>query len=168
MRDVMLVVRMNTDDGEQDVLVKYLRGGAPHTEPAYGSNLPWHTRYIAGEEIQIAWPEDEIEDYQQEDADTNRINSEQITFIPSYLEAPLPKGVEDELAPKYSRRRPTHTQDYIRQKIVEDARSKWYEQRKLISPAQEAIEQKMARKKVHGVPELEVWDVVEKEMASVH
>ncbi|RMZ87112.1 hypothetical protein DV736_g5659, partial [Chaetothyriales sp. CBS 134916] len=159
--DVRLVWKMNTSYGEQDVIVRHLRGGAPHTQPAYGSNTPWHTRYVGGT------------DQQTEAADTLRAGVEKDTFEYeiSIFAPPLPEGVEHEVVPKYSRDRKTHDQEYMRRKIIEDVRSKWYEQRRLTTPTQEARQKKTAQEQRHVIAEAEVWNVVRVEMArsiSVH
>ncbi|RMZ76548.1 hypothetical protein DV737_g4736, partial [Chaetothyriales sp. CBS 132003] len=159
--DVRLVWKMNTLNGEQDVIVRHLRGGAPHTQPAYGSNTPWHTRYVGGTEQQIPWPEPETLEFKTEASDTPRAGVEKDTFEYeiSIFSPPLPEGVEHELVPKYSRDRRTHDQEYMRRKIIEDARSKWYEQRRLTTPTQEVRQKQRAQKQGQAIAEADVWDV---------
>ncbi|RMD39741.1 hypothetical protein DV735_g5395, partial [Chaetothyriales sp. CBS 134920] len=165
--NVRLVWKMNTLAGERDVIVRHLRGGAPHTQPAYGSNTPWHTRYVGGTDQQIPWPEPETVEFKTEAMDTSRAGVEKDTFEYeiSIFAPPLPEGVEEEVVQKYSRDRKTHDQDYMRRKIIEDARSKWYEQRRLTTPAQEARRNTTRHKQAGGIAEAEVWNAIRAEMA---
>ena len=201
INNVRLVIRMDTNDGVgQDVIVRRLRGGAPRTEPQYGSNTPWHTRYIVGTDTEIKWPEPEILDYQKEAGDTGRMKVDEESYMPSLgnMEGDgngeenggLPEGVEDELVMKYSKKRMGHERVYLVRKIVEDARSGWYRERRLVGSRVEARERKeeRARKRrerlevenvgegrevgvgvrmIRGVREEDVWKVVEMEMAGM-
>jgi large subunit ribosomal protein L24 len=137
--DVRLVVRSEGEQQKEDVIIRHLRGGAPHVDRGYGSNIPRHTRYVAGsvdgvEDLEIPWPDAEVQDFEMNPVDTARFDVEQITWLPSVLEAPLPKGVEDELILKRSRMRARHNDEWVAKKIVEDARSLWYEQRGMVVP----------------------------------
>jgi large subunit ribosomal protein L24 len=142
--DVRLVIRA-TGEHNQDVIVRHLRGGAPHVDRGYGSNIPRHTRYVGGtvdgsEDLVIPWPDAEVQDFEMNPIDTARFDVEQITWLPSVLEAPLPKGVENELIPKRSRTRARHDDEWVAKKIVEDARSLWYEQRGMVVPGMQVGE----------------------------
>ena len=137
--DVRLVVSMaDPETGVQkDAIVRHLRGGAPHYEREYGSNIPRHTRYIAGEDVEIAWPEAEIQEREAQPFDTTRRDVEDETYVPSISQKPLLEGVENELIRPYDRARRRHDKGWMQRKIVEDARSAWYEQRRLVLPHQE-------------------------------
>ena len=134
--DVRLVVSMTDPetDVQKDAVVRHLRGGAPHYEREYGSNIPRHTRYIAGEDVEIAWPEAEIQAREAQPYDTTRRDVEDETYVPSIFRNPLQPGVENELIKPYDRSRRRHDKGWMQRKIVEDARSAWYEQRKLVTP----------------------------------
>lgn len=119
---------------KRDVIVKLLRGGSPYQEREYGSNLPRHTRYIAGEDIEIAWPDAEIPEQERHPVDTARYDVEAETYLPSIFQPPLPGEVMDELREKYGRMRMRHDDEWMKKKIIEDARSAWYEQRKMVVP----------------------------------
>jgi len=142
---VRLVARITDDETgfDRDVIVRYLRGGAPYYQREYGSNLPRHTRYIAGEEIMIPWPEEQFTDHELGDFDTTRRDVEEVTHTPSVLSGPpLPPGVIDELRDKFSKTRLLHDPEWVATKVVEDARSAWWESRKLQSPLEELHEMK--------------------------
>lgn len=127
------------------MIVKLLRGGAPYFQRKANSHLPRHTRYIAGEDVVIPWPEDDAKTYQAFSGDTSRLDVEYQTYTPSLYDEPLPQaGILDELRnDKYARDREWHEDEYVRMKILEDARAAWYQQRKLHTPMQELAEQKM-------------------------
>ncbi len=170
MIDVRLVIALQDPDtgAKRDVIVRHLRGGAPHYEREYGSNIPRHTRYIAGEDIEIDWPEPEIKEEEREINDTARREVEEITFFPSVLSAPLPPGVEDELIKPYSTDRLRHEKEWVTRKIVEDARSMWYEERKAVTPQSAYLEKESRERQVPGFEKAkeEMWDVIAKEQMS--
>ncbi|KAG9779511.1 hypothetical protein ABEF93_005290 [Exophiala dermatitidis] len=147
---------------DRDVIVKLLRGGAPYFQREAYSPLPRHTRYVAGEDIEVPWPQVDIPTYQAFEADTSRFDVESQSFIPSLYDPPLPRsGILDELRDdKYARDREWHDDEYVRLKVLEDARAAWYEQRKLQSPLEQLAEYKLelAQKraeevKKQGLPE---------------
>ena len=147
--DVRLVIRQ----GDEDVVVRYLKAGAPFYEREHYSNIPRHTRYIAGTEVEIDWPEPEIKDQERESADTTRSDVEDVTYTPEVLRPPLPAGVMDELYNKYEVGRTRHDDDWTAQKIVEDARSLWYEKRHLLTQDKEVrrrLKERMAEEIAKG------------------
>lgn len=123
---VRLVIKM----GDQDVVVRHLRGGAPHEEQKQHSNLPRHTRYIAGTDTAISWPEDEIIEHEAQPNDTKLGDFTRETYIMDVDTPPIPEGVQDELIRKQRRGRMVHEESYLARKIIEDARSDWYTSRK--------------------------------------
>ena len=145
--DVRLVVSMTDSQtgAQKDAVVRHLRGGAPHYEREYGSNIPRHTRYIAGEDFEIAWPDAEIQEREAQPYDTTRRDVEDETYVPSIFRNPLQPGVENELIRPFDRARRRHDKGWMQRKIVEDARSAWYEQRKFVTPYKQDM-QKTARK----------------------
>lgn len=139
IEDVRLVFR--PEDSNQDVIVRYISGGNPKYVREYGSQIPEHTRYIAGTSTEIPWPADVIPDQERGPNDTPRMSVDHFTYIPGIMNPPFPATVADELTSKYRHDRIRHDDDYVAQKIVEDARSVWYESRRLITPAQQKLEQ---------------------------
>ena len=169
--DVRLVARLPDPrtGADRDVIVRYLRGGAPHYEREFGSNVPRHTRYIAGEDLDLEWPEASIQERERELYDTTRQMVEDETYLPSIHQNPMPAGVEHELMSRYSSKRSKHDTAYVERKIIEDARSAWYERRKLVTPRETYMEKGAREKKVEGIEEAraEMWDVIAAEQARV-
>jgi large subunit ribosomal protein L24 len=148
IKDIALVVplRDRATRKVKDTVVKHLRGGAPFPKPTYGSATPRHTRYIAGHDIPIPWPEDETPEKKDEDSDTLRIDVDDVSFSPSVDHIPMPESLIDELRNKYSRTRKVHTEEYIQQKMKEDAEEQWKRRRRMVLPQQEYWEQKQKQK----------------------
>ena len=128
--DIRLVATM---DGK-DVIVKHVKGGLPKFEREYGSNIPTHTRYIGGTEVEIPWPDPEIEEKAPQADDTMRIDVEDETYLTSIFQSPMPEGAENELINQHSTKKKATDKTWLQRKIVEDARSLWYEERKLATP----------------------------------
>ncbi|KIV88669.1 hypothetical protein PV10_08330 [Exophiala mesophila] len=142
IQDVRLVFRHTiVDDStgrilkDRDVIVNHIRGGAPFLEREHGSNIPSHTRYIGGSDTEISWPQTDVQEFRTFDSDTRRREVEQVTHLPSIYDSPLPRSsVVDELISRYSNSRRWHEEEFVRMKIIEDARSRWYESRTLDTP----------------------------------
>jgi large subunit ribosomal protein L24 len=135
-------------------MVKHLRGGAPFLKPAYGTTTPRHTRYIAGHDIPIPWPEDETPKRKAEDSDTLRIDVDDVSFSPTVNHIPMPEGLIDELRNKYSKTRKLHAEGYIQQKMKEDAEEQWKRRRRMVLPQQEYWEQKLKQKEILHKPSI--------------
>ncbi|KIX95476.1 uncharacterized protein Z520_08993 [Fonsecaea multimorphosa CBS 102226] len=146
--DVRLVYRL-TDPAtgrDRDVIVKHIRGGAPYFQREPNSPLPRHTRYIVGEDVQIPWPEAEAPTYQAFEGDTSRYDVESQTWTPTIYQAPLPsQEIFDDLTEddKYRRDRAWHEDEYVRMKILEDARAEWFKERKIQGPLAKMAEEKL-------------------------
>ncbi|KIW31424.1 uncharacterized protein PV07_03074 [Cladophialophora immunda] len=146
--DVRLVYRL-TDPAtgrDRDVVVKHIRGGAPYFQREPNSPLPRHTRYIAGEDVQIPWPEVEAPTYQAFEGDTTRYDVESQTWTPTIYQPPLPsQEIFDDLTEddKYRRDRAWHEDEYVRMKILEDARAEWFKERKIQGPLAKMAEEKL-------------------------
>jgi hypothetical protein len=126
---------------DRDVLVHSIQGDGPYIQREPGSPLPRHTRYIAGSDTEIPWPEVEIHHMAAFPVDTRRFELERRTYTPSVQHDPLPhSSILDELRPKYRIDRTGHEYDYVARKIIEDARSKWYEDRGIHTPAMELLQ----------------------------
>lgn len=149
LEDIRLVVQMkDTHTGNDvDVIARYLEGGDPTYEREYGSNVPTHTRYFAGTQIEIPWQEEEIDDYDRQEGDTPRKYVDEVTYVPQLLNAPVPASVAAELEKPRNHARGRHTDEYVARKIIEDARSIWYAQRRLITPTQQALEQQARQRR---------------------
>lgn len=142
--DVRLVHRLTdeTTGRDRDVIVKLLRGGDPYFQREPNSPIPRHTRYIAGEDIEIPWPEVDIPIDEAFDGDTRRYDVEQPTWTPTLFAPPLPNGIFDELySDRYSKLRRWHQDEYVRMRVLEDARAMWYAERKIQSPLQRRREE---------------------------
>ncbi|OAG42320.1 hypothetical protein AYO21_03488 [Fonsecaea monophora] len=146
--DVRLVYRL-TDPAtgrDRDVIVKHIRGGSPYFQREPNSPLPRHTRYVAGEDIQIPWPEVEAPKYQAFEGDTTRYDVESQTWTPTIYQPPIPSPeIFDDLTAedKYRRDRAWHEDEYVRIKILEDARAEWFKERKIQGPLAKLAEEKL-------------------------
>ena len=129
---------------DRDVIVRYVRGGAPYLQRAQNSPLPRHTRYVAGEDIVIPWPEVDAPSHEAQPGDTMRLDVDRQTYTPTLYEPPLPQAsILDELrGDKYARDRKWHEDEYVRMKVLEDARASWFESRKLHTPQEELSERR--------------------------
>ncbi|KAL2223339.1 KOW motif domain protein [Thermoascus aurantiacus ATCC 26904] len=147
MDDVRLVVALDDPATGQirEVLVKHVCGGEPILEREYGSTTPRHTRYIAGENIEIPWPKERPVQHKDEDWDTLRMEVETPTWMPSLLHPPFPPSVIDELRNKYSKYRTRHDPEFVEQKKLEDLKQEYLQSRTLLTPMGEFRE--MMRKK---------------------
>jgi large subunit ribosomal protein L24 len=154
LEDVRLVHRLpDPQTGtDRDVVVQLLRGGAPYYQQEYSSPLPRHTRYIAGEDIEIPWPKVDVPEADGYEGDTTQYDVEHKTFQPTIYTAPVPPAVFEELTlrTKYSPARRQHDDEYMRLKVLEDARAEWYRSRKMQDPRitvrQERVEKKAAER----------------------
>ncbi|KAK2842921.1 hypothetical protein FQN49_005984 [Arthroderma sp. PD_2] len=148
--DVRLVVPLQDPitNAVKDVVVKHAYGAGPFLDRPYGSTTPRHTRYIAGSDIEIPWPESEEPDYKDQPIDTLQIEVEARTYLPSLQTYPMPSTVIDELRNKYSRFRTKHEPEYIAKKEEEAAFAEWEKQRTLLSPKTEYLTKKAEEKKL--------------------
>ncbi len=150
LKDVRLVVplRDNATGEIKDTVIKHLSSGGPFSVPAYGSNTPKHTRYIAGHNIPIPWPKAEVRDMKAEAADTLRIDVDDVSFLPSLFHIPMPLSLIDELRNKYGRLRQDQRQEYVQQKMKQDAQEHWEKRRRMLLPKQEYWDQRLKQKKI--------------------
>lgn len=158
--DVRLVVALDdpATGATRDVLVEHIRAGEPFLERAYGTNTPRHTRYIAGENIEIPWPQSDMPELKDEEWDTTRMEAETPTWIASLLDPPFPHSVLDECRNKFSRYRTRHDPEWAHQKKLEDYKKEYFQSRSLLTPKGEMIamlrakgaEQNQARRDING------------------
>ncbi|RAL09488.1 mitochondrial 54S ribosomal protein uL24m [Aspergillus homomorphus CBS 101889] len=138
--DVRLVVALDdpTTGQTRDVLVQHVYGGEPILERGYGVETPRHTRYIAGEDIEIPWPKPEPPAPKDEEWDTLRMEVETPTWLPSLRYAPFPASVIDELRNPYSKYRTRHEPEWVEKKRMEDYKREYLESQSLLTPKGEA------------------------------
>jgi large subunit ribosomal protein L24 len=139
--DVRLVFRPEGSD--EDVIVRYIeRGEQTHwAEREPFSSLPEYPRYIAGTDIEIPWPAELVPDQERYPSDTPREPVDDPSYMPYVLSAPFNDSIVDELVPKHKKNKLRHEDNYVIGKIIEDARSAWYDSRKLQSPMAQKMEQ---------------------------
>lgn len=130
----------------RDVLVEHVNGGGPFLERPYGTDTPRHTRYIAGENIEIPWPRSEPAPQKDQEWDTLRMEVETPTWIPSLQNAPFPSAVLDEIRNKFSRYRTRHDPAWVEQKKLEDYKKEYLQSRSLLTPRGELIAYRQAQK----------------------
>jgi large subunit ribosomal protein L24 len=127
--------------------VEHVYAGGPFMDRPYGSSTPKHTRYIAGDDIEIPWPgEDTPEPYKDEEWDTLRMEVETLTHKPSLEYAPFESSIMDELRNKYSKYRTRHDPEWVEAKKVEDLRREYLQTRTLLTPGGEAKLRRAAEK----------------------
>jgi hypothetical protein len=147
--DVRLVFK--PEDSDKDVVVRYITKGEAFLswEMEPGSVMPKHRRYVAGTELEIPYPEEQVVGFNATADDTARMlvmeNSQ--PWVPEVLEPPFEASVAEELIPKYARNRTVHEHEYVVGKILQDARSAWYESRQLKSPTVQKHEQEAAARR---------------------
>ncbi|KAL2808733.1 hypothetical protein BJX63DRAFT_21826 [Aspergillus granulosus] len=149
MDDVRLVVALDDPVTGQtrDVLVEHIRGGGPFLEREHGVDIPKHTRYIAGEDIEIPWPRPDPANLKDEVWDTLRMEVETPTWVPSLTSAPFPSSVLDELRNKYSKYRTRHDPEYVAKKRLEDVK-KEYIRESFMTPREKIEADRLAREKL--------------------
>lgn len=148
MDNVKLVVALDDPATGQtrDVLVEHVYGGEPFLERELGTETPRHTRYIAGENIEIPWPRSEAPKFKDEESDTLRMEVETPSWLPSLHSAPFPPSVLDELRNKFSKYRTRHDPEYVEAKKMEDYRKEYLQSRSLLTPRGELMAMIRAKK----------------------
>lgn len=128
------------------------------------------TRYVAGTDIAIPWPEVPEPEYTDHDADTRIMEVETRSFVPTLLKPPMPLEVIDELRAKYSKFRTRHDKEF-RERVEreETERRERLEMLKRMArtPLQEANRKLREEKKKLGEPVMsdEVKEMIGKVMA---
>jgi len=153
IEDVRLVFKPEGLD--RDIIVRYLERGYPIYDHGPASTIPEHTRYIGGTRIEIPWPAEAVPERTRHMCDTPRLHVNEDTYIPEVLNAPFPQSIAEELGSKYRRDRQRHADNYVANKIVEDARSEWYESRRLITPVRQHLEHLAQRRRELEAKELD-------------
>ena len=100
----------------KDVIVRAI---APEVyEDLETGKTRWHRKISGMEHIEIPWPDIEgEEEHVDHDEDTLRLDTEERTWLPTLLEAPMPVEVIDELRHKYSSFRDRHDPEYISEQL---------------------------------------------------
>lgn len=139
--DVKLVVALDdpATGSTRDVLVEHVYGGEPFLERPYGTDTPRHTRYIAGENIEIPWPRSDPAEQKDEEWDTLRMEVETPTWVPSLHNPPFPSSVLDEIRNKFSKYRTRHDPEWVEQMKLEDYKKEYLQSRSLLTPKGELI-----------------------------
>jgi large subunit ribosomal protein L24 len=134
--DVRLVVTLDDPDAgtARDYVAEHVYGAGPFYEREYGTNTPRHTRYIAGVDIDIPWPNSEAPNHKDHSWDTLRMEVETPTWMPSLESPPFPSSVIDELRNKYSKFRTRHDPEYVKQKKMEEYKQEYLENRTMLTP----------------------------------
>ncbi|KAL4921553.1 hypothetical protein BDW62DRAFT_173948 [Aspergillus aurantiobrunneus] len=147
--DVRLVAALDDPATGQtrDMLVEHIYGGGPILEREQGIDTPRHTRYIAGEDIEIPWPRFEKPTFKDEEWDTLRMEVETPTWVPSLHFVPFPPSVLDELRNKFSKYRTRHDPEYVEQKRIEDLKKEYLQSRSLLTPKGELVAMIQKKKK---------------------
>lgn len=138
----------------RDVIVRELKPvKIHHDRPTRTSR--W-TRIIPGPNIRIPWPEPKPTEYQDQPADTLRIDVEERTFVPTLLRAPIPETVVDELRNRYSKFRTRHTEEYVaKMQREEDAKKRSKKAAdKMLLPLQEYNRKLRDLRRARGQPVL--------------
>ena len=172
--DVRLVTKMYDpeNDVEQDVIIRAMTKGTAEDdfhEREVGSSLPYHTRYIAGTNYVIPWPEEEVETQQRHDCDTARKWVDEVTYIPEVgpgdaSDPAMPKDVIGEVFDDKGTKlnQMNHEHKYVSLKVIEDARSDWYASpaRQLRTPMMEYIEHQKRRQKLDREARMREWQTM--------
>lgn len=162
--DVRLVYR--PEGALKDVMVRYIERGEQQEwwrrEPY--SQTPEYPRYVAGTENEIPWPEEVVPDQERHAADTPRMHVDQVTYVPEILTSPFDASLAEELVPRYKKTQLRHEDNYVRRKIIEDARSVWYDSRRLTTPTTQKLEQmaETRRQMEESTDKGKVWGEVQK------
>lgn len=144
-KDIRLVVPLEdpVSGTVKDTIVDHVYGGAPYLDRPVGVDLPKHTRYISGLDIEIPWPEVEKQKFEDQPIDTLRIHVEDKSYIPSLQTFPMPSSVIDELRNKYSKYRTRHDPEYIQQKQKQAAQEEYMKNRTLFTPKTDFLAKKV-------------------------
>ena len=103
---------------KKDVIVqKLVNGRVAHDR--FAQTQRW-SRYIAGLNIRIPWPQRTPREKAEHTIDTLRIAVEARTWTPTLLRPPMPLGVIDELRNKFSKFRDRHDDEWVADKIRKD------------------------------------------------
>lgn len=113
-------------------------------------------RIVPGLNISIPWPVKEEPERPEHKIDTQRIDVEEKTFIPTLLRPPMPEAIIDELRGKYSRFRMRHDPEYIarleEKEKEKEGRAKLMDSMR--TPLQEFHREERKNKKKKGKPRL--------------
>jgi large subunit ribosomal protein L24 len=135
--DVRLVVTLEDEGRQYEVIAKHVYGGRPFLQRS-NAQTPKHTRYIAGENIPIPWPDEgRVDNMQDEEGDTSRKEVEHETWTPSIERPPFNPFILDELRNKFSKYRSRHDPMWLENRKLEDLREEYLKSRTLLTPAGE-------------------------------
>lgn len=146
----------------------HMYGGGPILQREYGTDTPKHTRYVAGEGIEIPWPNPETHNYQDKESDTLRLDVETLTWTPSLKNQPFPSSVLDELRNKYSKHRTRHDPKYVEEKKLEEYKQEYLQSMSLLTPKGEhrAMQQAKRANSMKGKQDAQGNMIMSKEAAA--
>lgn len=138
----------------RDVIIRELRPrNIVHDRPTRTRRM---RRYVPGENIFIPWPKQEPIKYEDQPADTLRMDLDEKTYVPTLFRPPAPLQVLDELRNKYSIFRTRHTPEYIAKKEAEEAEkeAKKNAAKAMLTPVQEYNRKQRELRRAKGQPVL--------------
>lgn len=138
--DVRLICALRNPETRvlEDTVIDNVHCGPPFIERHSDSILPRHTRFIAGTDVELPWPQDSLPDLQENPSvDTTRMEVTRKTYSPTLTDFPLTPGVIDELRNKYSTFRTRHDEEYLQKKREENVRAEWKKSKTLMTPMEE-------------------------------
>lgn len=147
--DVRLVYALRNPETRllEDAVIDNVHCGAPFLERHPDSTLPRHTRYIAGTDVELSWPQDSLPDVEENPhVDTTRMEVGRKTFVPDIEDYPMQPSIIDELRNKYSSFRTRHDEDYLDRKREENVRMEWKKHKTLLTPLEEFRKAEVERK----------------------
>lgn len=148
IHDVRLVIPLK-DPGSgkvKDVIIREMYGGGPMTERHQFSKLPKHTRYVQGLDQEIPWPDQQLYGELTYKGDTPRLHAEQVTYLPTLHDQPLPPGVIDECRNPYDKLRNDHEEEFMESKLLEEIKALHREKQRLVTPQTQFWEKQVEKK----------------------
>lgn len=139
----------------RDVIIKQLKAyNVYHDRPT--KKTTWE-RIVPGLNVEIPWPLEQEEAFEDHPGDTLRPLVEERTFVPTLLYPPMPPMLIDELRNKYSRFRTRHEEEYIaaKENAEREADSDNAKMtRSMMTPLQEYAEANLRFKRERDEPEM--------------
>jgi len=113
-------------------------------------------RQVPGENVIIPWPKTLGQAYETYAGDTQRIDVDEKTFVPTLLRPPMPMEVINELRNPYSRFRTRHTDEYIAkvQELEDEKKARKQAAKTMLTPVQEYNRKLREERRALGQPKL--------------
>lgn len=151
-KDVRLVVPMPdpvTGDLKDTIVANITTSGVFHNRQT--GEYEW-TRYIAGTDTEISWPEKVEKEAFDMPGDTRIMDVEVVSYAPTLLEPPFPPSVMDELRNKYSKFRTRHDPEFLAKIKQEEEAENTRLNSRLRTPMQEFNKLRREALKARGPP----------------